>query len=282
MSLKDRLKAALTALRQSVPVETPALRPNALQVETEPVHGGGIRATTIPLNSPEGQRILAAMASGDPDAMGKTLSGMGILRGAPEDARQAQAFAGDARAQQALKAFGGDGEGNFVEWDKWAVDREALEANLPGWTACRFYNLVGPNRGAGVFGAIKGPFGIWSQPYAVCGDDEDETMLPALTHLNSGLALACFESFETAHKGAEVLATLDWAGMPQASPAHEDREAWRERSVLVKETLAFHGIIHEPYRHAHDFKDPSGMVIPIYTMSEKGAAAGKPSKRELS
>jgi len=272
MALKDRLKAAVAALMSEPAVKSVnvAPLPNGLNIETQV--GDVMRATTIPVDSPQGQALLAAMATKDPRAVGHVLSGMGIMSSAPP---------ADTRQAQALEAFGHDGAGNYVSWEAWCADREALETNLPGWTACRFYHLVGPDRGVGVFGAVKDPFGIWVQPYYICGDEE-ETMLPALTHLKSGLALACFESFATALKGVEALEKLDWSVMPQALLAKEDREAWRERSNLVKKMLAFHGITAEFSRHAYDMRDLSDSVIPIYCLGEKGPAAGKPSKRELS
>lgn len=179
----------------------------------------------------------------------------------------------------ALQQLGHDNAGNHLEWAIWDRESRILVADLPGWSPCRFYNRIGPSTAMGVFGAVKGLFGIWRQPYNVCDgehDEQGEVVLPAVTHLATGLAMGTFVDVTTAAKASEVLSALDWASMPPADPDEKCRAAWAERAGLARKTLAFHGIVPQERRHAHERGDPYMTLIPIYAVQDLGT--DKPEK----
>lgn len=259
MALKDRMKAAWGALRGDGPVESPVL-PRGFSVKTH----------QIPANSPEGQAIMRAMASGDQHAIVAALKAAGAGP-EPEPTPIQQAARG---------ALGGDHIGDQVEWEVWQHEAEILTREAPGWSPCRFYYRSSPTHAQGAFGVVKGNFGIWRQLFDVCGfDDEDEVVLPSLTYLPAGLNLCPMETTPLAVEAAGILEALDWQGMPQANLTDECRAAWVAQQRLVTQTLAFHGIVCDQRRHAHNI---TGELINIMARAEKGVEEGKPSKRELS
>lgn len=249
MSLKDKLISLLGG--------TPPVRP----VDDGPF---AVRSTTVPINSPQGQAIMAAMRSGNRLAMLDALRGTGVVPPAIEE--------------KARAALGGDPEGDRVEWATWAKDAAILTAEAPDWTACRFFHRISSEEAAGAFGIVKGIFGIWRQPYDVCDYDNpdhesEELVLPALTYLPTGFDIGRFADTPTAVAAAEAARGLDWASMPPCDPDDRCRNAWRARLDLLKKTWAFHGMEIEERRHGHD---PDGNMFGI--IARRDPAAGKPEK----
>lgn len=257
MSLKDRLKRAWTGFQASPPVEMRQAGPH-------------IRATTIPAGSPQAAEIMRALASGDMAGLAKAVGG------AKEVAIEAHA---PGVLQEAAKvALGGDSDANALKWATWRKEAAILTKDAPGWSPCRFYNRVGPDEGRGVFGVVKGDWGIWRSPYDICGDDfEDSMILPALTYLPEGLAMGLLLDTPTAVAAAEIVRTLDWSQMPEANEIEANRDAWAARNQLVKKTLAFHGIAPDPERHAHE--SYGGTALSIYARAEEPEK--RPGKKEL-
>lgn len=254
MTLKDRMKAAWQAMRGKSPVDEPAMT---------------VRSRTISSNSPEGRALIAALRSQDTAGIASVL---GSVMGGGE---------GDPKRAEAIEALGGDAPGNSISWERWTAERKQMEAMAPGWTGCRFFNRVSFVEARGVFGVVRGHWGIYCQPFDICHGEEDTEVLPVLSHLHSGLAIGCFDTIEIAVEAATILDALDWASMPEADEKEENANVWRERLLLVRKTLGFHGIAADE-RHAHDPGDPLMTTIPVLAKSEEALIAGKPRKKELS
>lgn len=227
-----------------------------------------MRTTTIPTNSVQGKALMAALASGDQRQIMRALQLARAHEPTPEQAA-------------ALTVLGGDHPADHIPWDWWMIERKAMLKDAPaGWTVCRFFHRTGMNEGRGVYGLVKGDFGIWRQPFHVCDHDADETddpkaILPSLTYLPSGFDIGLFADVATAGEAAALSEKLDWSTMPDCEPTDVARNAWRDQMELLRKTWNFHGIAMEERRHAHD--PSNGEFIGIFA---RGAdlAAGKPAK----
>jgi hypothetical protein len=162
-----------------------------------------------------------------------------------------------------------------VEGWTWAAwKREIDAAALPGWAVCRFANRIGPDQVAFVFGAVRGSFGIWHQPFDVCaaGTNRTKRVLTCVTHLRSGLGVGIFSDRQVAAEAA-VLADRVCPGWETLDP--DDRAAWDE--VHSRTGTAWSGI---GIRHADDANchDQDGDSYAIYVRSPQSMMAGRPEK----
>lgn len=258
MGLRNKLISMLGGTPQVKPVEAV---PTSAPFE--------VRSTTVPVSSPQGQAIMAAMRSGNQAAILRALKSAGAM---PEETAAPPSI-----EQAAREALGGDGVGDMLEWDKWDNDRRILAEDAPGWSVCRFYYRISMTQARGAFGVVKGDFGIWRMPFDVCDYDADETddlrpILSNLTHLSSGMNLGCFADTATAIAASEAITSMDWAGVPPVT--EENRSKWSDHVNLMKKTWRFHGFEYEHRRHAHNPND--GEMIPIW--ARRDVADGKPEK----
>jgi len=213
---------------------------------------------TVSRDSAEGRAIMKELGIGAPVHTGKE----------PTDVTEI-----------ARKALGGDPDGDHIEWAHWLKERASLTDKFPGWIPCRFFNRIGPESAGGVFGAVKGQFGIWESTFGFCdydADEDDQSMkvLPSLTHLPSGIVIGTFIDAPAAIAASEAAAVLDWSQMPQADPDDTASNAWRIRLSQLHQTWAFYGICKEDRRHAHE--QAYGTVVSIF--AKRDLAEGKPEK----
>jgi len=265
MGLKDRI---ITMLGGTPPA------PKVEYADGKPIKGIG--SLSLPESDPIAQMILQRMAAGG--------SGPMIFpKDSPEGRALMERFGGGSPAadpvQEAVANLGSDTAGNVLDWSIWDKERKVLVADLPGWSPCRFYHRVGINEACGIFGAVKGDFGIWRMPFNICDYDADETdeprkVLPSLTHLPTGLDFGLFADVMAAREASEAALMLDWSSMPPASPDEAARHAWATRLMQLRQTWGFNGLHMEERRHAHD-PNGDGDTIPIFA---KRAVESKPEK----
>lgn len=146
---------------------------------------------------------------------------------------------------------------------------------MPGWAFCRFANRIGPDQAAFVFGIVRGSFGIWRQPFAVCDEDDGQStkVLSCITHLPSGLGIGIFADRETAVQAAEVadVACPTWA---TADPDH-GLPAWNEALGRTMTAWRHLGVAPAHGAHCHD---QGGGIYRIFTHSPASMMEGRPEK----
>lgn len=144
-------------------------------------------------------------------------------------------------------------------WAAWSMEMQSLA--FPGWSPCRFAHRTtpsdGPDQARFVFGLTRGPFGLWEQPFIVCGQDDDgdlaqeRTTLTCLTHLPTGMGLGIFNGKDSAALAADTAmrACPNW---PTVDFATEPGSPWVVTVDRIRHAWTSLGIIASENAHAHD------------------------------
>jgi len=167
-----------------------------------------------------------------------------------------------------------------MTWPQWAKIMSDMSVDNE-WTPCRFGTRCGDyNQMRFVFGITQRVFGIYRQPFTVCGNREKhgcEELLSALIWLPAGLGLGLFDTTATAVATAKLIGgQLESLESPDVSEtAHA---AWHAIMPRLRQEMAFNGIVPHPDHHAHDDVDGDPRPISIYIKSDEAILAGKPEK----
>lgn len=159
-------------------------------------------------------------------------------------------------------------------WAWWIAQRGDL---IPGWTFCRFGNLLGEDKLAMVYGYVRGSFGIWSKPFGICKTVDDDLvksveLLVSITHIPSGQGIGVFADREVAIEAAELAERVSsaWATETDITPA---------LNVAVERTRAawdYAGFVPCINAHAHD--RPGDPALHIIGRSLESISEGKPER----
>jgi hypothetical protein len=159
-------------------------------------------------------------------------------------------------------------------WEAW--DREQRSLTLEGWSPCRFA-YRGGDRAVFVFGVVRGQFGLWRKPLAICRMNADGTIsqetdiLTCATHLRSGQGMGVFEKIETAAMACDIAgkAFQRWGEI-----VGRDGPLWDEAERRVLPAWYELGIVTCTNVHCHE----GDSRYAIYGMSTESVMAGKPEK----
>lgn len=163
----------------------------------------------------------------------------------------------------------------------WKEYSEAMATcRQPGWAfgriGCRSTNNVDVTF---YFGLLRGDFGVFTVPMAVCYEDGhepetepsvEEPILAQLLHIPTGVGFGVFETRALACKAAEVLTAANLL------PAQQEitPEVWATHSGNVKRLWAFEGIGVSERWHAH----AEGAPYPLKIHTTIADDVGRPEK----